>query len=82
MIASLAFFHCKPQHPGRCNREEQRWAEAYAAEVIDLKQFQGYKAEIEIRRPSLLAQQAECKRRQSEAQQLWQHGHSLVDHGG
>jgi site-specific DNA recombinase len=65
---------------GRCDREEQRWAEAYAAEVIDLKQFQGYKAEIEIRRQSLFAQQAECKRSQSEAQELLQHGQSLIDY--
>jgi site-specific DNA recombinase len=67
---------------GRCDREGQRWAEAYAAEVIDLKQFQGYKAEIEVRRQSLFVQQAECKRAQSDAQELLQHGQSLIDYCG
>jgi len=66
----------------RCDREERRWAEAYAAEVIDLKQFQGYKAEIEMRRQGLLAQQLECERRQSEAHELLQHGQTLIDYCG
>jgi site-specific DNA recombinase len=64
----------------RCDREERRWAEAYAAEVIDLKQFQGYKAEIEMRRQGLLAQQSACKGRQSETQELLQHGQTLIDY--
>jgi hypothetical protein len=54
--------------------------QAYAAEVIDLNQFQGYKAEIEMRRQGLLAQQAACKGRQSEAQELLQHGQTLIDY--
>ncbi len=42
----------------RCQREAQRWADAYAAEVINLQEFQGYKAEIEARRRSLPDQHA------------------------
>jgi hypothetical protein len=65
---------------GRCDREEGRWAEAYAAEVIDRKQLQGYKAEIAMRRQGLLAHQEECERRQSEAHELLQHGQTLIDY--
>ncbi len=40
----------------KCDREAQRWAEAYAAEVINVSELKGYRAEIEGRRQSLLAQ--------------------------
>jgi site-specific DNA recombinase len=42
----------------KCDREAQRWAEAYAQEVIDVAELKGYRAEIETRRRSLLAEQA------------------------
>jgi site-specific DNA recombinase len=45
----------------KCEREAQRWAEAYAAEVINVAELKGYRAEIETRRQSLLAQQATCQ---------------------
>jgi site-specific DNA recombinase len=45
----------------KCDREAQRWADAYAAEVIDILELKGYRAEIETRRQSLLAQQATCQ---------------------
>jgi len=40
----------------KCDREEQQWAEAYAAEVISLEELKGYRAEIGVRRQSLLSQ--------------------------
>jgi hypothetical protein len=63
----------------RCDREEQRWAEAYAAEVIDLTQFQGYKTEITMRRQSLLAQQAMYERQQQGMEEQIHHGQLLID---
>jgi hypothetical protein len=32
----------------KCDREAQRWADAYAGEVINLAELKGYRAEIEI----------------------------------
>ncbi|MBI3327032.1 MAG: hypothetical protein HYZ81_10070 [Nitrospinae bacterium] len=37
----------------RCDREEQRWAEAYAVEVINLAELKAYRAEIAERRRDL-----------------------------
>jgi site-specific DNA recombinase len=46
----------------KCDREAQRWADAYAGEVINLAELKGYRAEIEARRQSLLREQAEATR--------------------
>jgi site-specific DNA recombinase len=46
----------------KCDREAQRWGDAYAGEVISLPELKGYRAEIEARRQSLLAEQAACQR--------------------
>jgi hypothetical protein len=46
----------------KCDREAQRWADAYADEVINLAELKGYRAEIETRRQRLLAEQAACQR--------------------
>ena len=46
----------------KCNREVQRWAEAYAGEVINLVELQAYRADIETRRQSMLAEHAACQR--------------------
>jgi hypothetical protein len=46
----------------KCDRETQRWADAYAAEVINLAELKGYRAEIEARRQSLLRERAEGQR--------------------
>jgi site-specific DNA recombinase len=40
----------------KCDREAQRWADAYAGEVITLAELKGYRAEIETRRQSLLTE--------------------------
>jgi chromosome segregation ATPase len=41
----------------KCEKEAQRWAEAYAAEVISLEELKAYRADIGARRHSLLAEQ-------------------------
>ncbi|MDQ3830499.1 MAG: hypothetical protein M3361_14595 [Candidatus Tectomicrobia bacterium] len=46
----------------KCDREAQRWADAYASEVINLAELKGYRAEIETRRQSLLTEHAACQR--------------------
>jgi chromosome segregation ATPase len=48
---------------GKCDREEQRWAKAYADEVISLDELKGYRAEIATRRQSVLAQLARLQAR-------------------
>jgi site-specific DNA recombinase len=40
----------------KCDREAQRWADAYAGEVINLAELKAYRAEIEARRRSLQAE--------------------------
>ena len=47
----------------KCDREVQRWADAYAAEVINLAELKGYRTEIEGRRQSLLEEREACERR-------------------
>jgi site-specific DNA recombinase len=47
----------------KCDREAQRWADAYAAEVINLAELKGYRGEIEARRQGLFAEQSACERR-------------------
>ena len=41
----------------KCEKEAQRWAEAYAAEVISLEELKAYRADIVARRQDLLAEQ-------------------------
>jgi site-specific DNA recombinase len=45
-----------------CDREAERWANAYAAAVIDLDELKGYRADIQARRQSLQAERAACQR--------------------
>jgi len=47
----------------KCDREAQRWADAYAAAVINLAELKGYRDAIEARSQGLLAEQAACQRR-------------------
>jgi hypothetical protein len=46
---------------GKCQREEERWTKAYAAEVIELAELKAYRAEIQQRRQALHAQRAQCE---------------------
>jgi site-specific DNA recombinase len=64
----------------KCDREAQRWADAYAAEVINLAELKGYRAEIEARRQSLLAQQATCQARLEAIGQTVAHVGALIDY--
>ena len=45
----------------KCEREAQRWAKAYAGEVIGLDELKGYRADIAVRRQRLWAEQAHCQ---------------------
>jgi hypothetical protein len=54
----------------KCERDEQRRAEAYIAEVINVAELKGYRAEIDERRQSLLAEQA---RLQGQLEAIGQH---------
>jgi site-specific DNA recombinase len=40
----------------KCDREAQRWADAYAQEVIDVAELKAYRSEIETRRQGLLTE--------------------------
>jgi hypothetical protein len=46
-----------------CDREETRWAEAYAAEVINVRELKAYRADIAIRRERLHAERATVQAR-------------------
>jgi hypothetical protein len=50
----------------KCDREAQRWADAYASEVISLAELKGYRAEIAARQESLLTEH-DALQRQLEA---------------
>ena len=43
----------------KCNREERRWADAYAAEVISLEELKGFRAGIAATRQGLHAERAQ-----------------------
>jgi site-specific DNA recombinase len=64
----------------KCDREAQRWADAYAAEVIDLAELKGYRAEIEGRRQSLLAEREACERRMEAIGAAVQQVEALIDY--
>jgi hypothetical protein len=62
----------------KCKRESQRWADAYAAEVINLVELRGYRAEIEARCQSLLREQAEGRRQLDAIGEAVQHVEALT----
>ena len=47
---------CVEEALARCNREEQRWTHADAGEVINLQALKSDRAEIAVRRQSVLSQ--------------------------
>lgn len=63
---------------GKCDREERRWSEAYANEVISLAELKGYKAEIATRRGSLQAHKVELQAREESLAQATAKTESLV----
>jgi chromosome segregation ATPase len=64
----------------KCDREAQRWADAYAAEVINLAELKGYRTEIEGRRQSLLAEREACERRMEAIRAAVQQVEALIDY--
>jgi site-specific DNA recombinase len=64
----------------KCDREAQRWADTYAAEVINLAELKVYRAEIEGRRQSLLAEREACERRMEAIGAAVQQVEALIDY--
>jgi hypothetical protein len=62
----------------KCERELQRWADAYAAEVINLAELKGYRADIEARRQSLMTEHAACQRQMDAIGEAAQHVEALT----
>lgn len=62
----------------KCDKEERRWAEAYANEVISLAELKGYKEEISARRGSLQAQETELQARLEAIALVGQKTESLI----
>jgi site-specific DNA recombinase len=63
----------------KCDREAQRWADAFAQEVIDVAELKAYRAEIEARRHSLLTEQARNQAKLDAIGQAAQHVGVLID---
>jgi site-specific DNA recombinase len=64
----------------KCDREAQRWADAYAAEVINLAELKAYRADIDSRRQSLLAERTACDRQREAIGLAAAQVHSLMDY--
>jgi chromosome segregation ATPase len=62
----------------KCEREEQRWAQAYASEVINLSELKGYRADITARRQSLFKQQRELEEKLDSIGQAVEHVEALL----
>jgi hypothetical protein len=62
----------------KCDREEQRWAEAYIAEVINLGELKGYRAEITARRESILTQHQHLQTKLDTIGQAVEHVEALI----
>jgi hypothetical protein len=62
----------------KCDREAQRWADAYAQEVINITELKGYRAEIEARQ-SLQAEYASGQAKLEAIGQALQHVEVLTD---
>jgi hypothetical protein len=64
----------------KCDREEQRWSEAYAVEVINLAELKAYRADIEARRQSLQAHRGSLQAELDLIGQAVAHVEVLVDY--
>jgi site-specific DNA recombinase len=62
----------------KCDREEQRWREAYAAEVISLEEFKGFRGNIAATRQALHAEQRQFKAEMSAVQLMNAHAEAIV----
>jgi hypothetical protein len=63
---------------GKCQREDDRWTHAYAAEVIELAELKAYRAEIAARRQELLDQQDRLHAQRGQAQHSVQQVETLI----
>jgi hypothetical protein len=64
----------------RCQREESRWTQAYAAEVIDLAELKTYRADIATRRQGLQEQQQNVQAQIDSVQGGMVQVGALIDH--
>jgi site-specific DNA recombinase len=62
----------------KCDRDQQRWEQAYLGEAIDLHDFKAKKAEIATRRASLLAQRRQLQTRLDSIGQAVDHVEALL----
>ena len=63
-----------------CERDDQRWAEAYIAEVINVAELKAYRADIDQRRQSLLAEQTQLQGQLEAIGHHVQQVESLIDY--
>jgi hypothetical protein len=62
----------------KCHREEQRWAQAYIAEVINLGELKDYRAKIAARRASILTQRQHLQAKLDTVGQALEHVEALI----
>jgi site-specific DNA recombinase len=64
----------------KCEREQQKWEQAYVDDAIDLADFKAKKAEVEARRQSLLRQRAEADAKLESIGQAVEQVEALIDY--
>jgi hypothetical protein len=64
----------------KCERELQKWEQAYLNDAIDLTDFKSKKAEVEARRQSLLRERAEADAKLESIGQAVEHIEALIDY--
>lgn len=64
----------------KCERDDQRWVEAYIAEVITVAELKAYRADIDQRRQSLLAEQTQLQGQLEAIGHRVQQVESLIDY--
>ena len=64
----------------KCERDDQRWAEAYIAEVINVAELKAYRADIDQQRQSLLAEQTQLQGQLEAIGHHVQQVESLIDY--
>jgi site-specific DNA recombinase len=62
----------------KCDREERRWTQAYAAEVINLQELKSYRAEIAVRRQSVLSPREKLQAKLDSLGQMVEHIEALM----
>jgi hypothetical protein len=62
----------------KCDREEQRWTQAYAGKVINLAELKGCRAEIAARRESIFTQRQQLQTTLDTIGLAVEHGEALI----